>query len=187
MFTANIVPMVAFTLGGGALADRFGRRPVMLAADVARCLAQGGLAVALSLGHPRLWLFVAAALVVGTGNAFFQPALSGLPVDSRLATGSATSTRCSPQPQPAAQIAGPALAGILIAATNPATASRWTRRATQPAPSHWPCCDFPDASAGPERPASRSLLRDLADGWAEFSRARLAAGAPPSSSRCSTC
>ena len=62
VFAANIVAMIVFTLGGGAFADRFGRRPVMLAADVARCLAQGGLAAALALGHPRLWLFAAAAL-----------------------------------------------------------------------------------------------------------------------------
>jgi MFS family permease len=85
VFAANIVPMVAFMLGGGALADRLGRRPVMLAADVARCAAQAVLAAALSLGHPRLWLFVAVALVVGTGNAFFQPALSGLPRATRAA------------------------------------------------------------------------------------------------------
>src|ERR1700690_2753322 len=55
-FAAHTVPMVAFMLGGGALADRLGRRPAMLAADVARCAAQGILAAALYLGHPRLWL-----------------------------------------------------------------------------------------------------------------------------------
>src|SRR5487761_669961 len=51
VFAANIVPMVAFMLFGGAIADRFGRRPVMLAADVARCAAQGVLAAALQAGH----------------------------------------------------------------------------------------------------------------------------------------
>ena len=120
VFAANIVPMIAFMLGGGAIADRLGRRPVMLAADVTRCAAQGILAVALQVGHPRLWLFVAAALVVGTGNAFFQPALAGLPVQlaprGRLGDANALLAVA----EPAAQIAGPALAGILIAATNPA-------------------------------------------------------------------
>src|SRR5215475_11199626 len=60
VFAANIVPMVAFMLGGGVIADRLGRRPVMLIADVARCAAQSTLAVALFSGHPRLWLFVTA-------------------------------------------------------------------------------------------------------------------------------
>src|SRR5215471_949909 len=80
VFAANIVPMIAFMLGGGVIADRLGRRPVMLAADLARCLAQGMLAAAIVLGRPQIWLFVVAAFVVGTGNAFFQPALSGLTV-----------------------------------------------------------------------------------------------------------
>ena len=121
VFTANIVPLIAFTLGGGAIADRLGRRPVMLAADVARCAAQGALAVSLYLGHPGLWLFVAAALAVGAGNAFFQPALAGLPVQlappGRLGDANALLAVA----QPAAQVAGPALAGLLIAATSPAT------------------------------------------------------------------
>src|SRR5580700_9024141 len=120
VFAANIVPMVAFMLFGGALADRLGRRRVMLAADLVRGAAQAVLAAALALGRPSLWLFVAAALVIGTGNAFFSPALSGFPVqlvpparlgDANALLGSA---------QPAAQVAGPALAGILIAVTSPA-------------------------------------------------------------------
>src|SRR4029077_12402479 len=80
VFAANIVPMVAFMLFSGALADRLGRRLVMLAADLARGAAQAVLAAALAAGRPGLWLFVAAALAIGTGNAFFSPALSGFPV-----------------------------------------------------------------------------------------------------------
>ena len=75
MFAASIVPMIVFMLGGGAVADRLGRRPVMLTADLVRCAAQGGLAAALLTGRPPLWLFAVAALAVGTGSAFFEPAL----------------------------------------------------------------------------------------------------------------
>jgi len=165
VFAANIVPMIAFMLGGGAIADRLGRRPVMLAADVARCAAQGVLAVALQVGHPRLWLFVAAALVVGTGNAFFQPALAGLPVQlaprGRLGDANALLAVA----QPAAQVAGPALAGILIAATNPAVvvavdAASYAVSAVALAMLRFPSVD---------RSRPRSLLNDLAAGWAEFS------------------
>jgi MFS family permease len=165
VFAANIVPMIAFMLGGGAIADRLGRRPVMLAADVARCAAQGILAVALQVGHPRLWLFVAAALVVGTGNAFFQPALAGLPVQlaprGRLGDANALLAVA----EPAAQIAGPALAGILIAATNPAIvvavdAASYAVSAVALAMLRFPSVD---------RSRPQSLLSDLAAGWAEFS------------------
>ena len=167
VFAANIVPMVAFMLAGGALADRLGRRPVMLAADVARCAAQAVLAAALSLGHPRLWLFVAVALVVGTGNAFFQPALSGLPVQLAPRDRLGDANALLAVPQPAAQIVGPALAGILIAATSPAVVVAADAASYAVSAVALAMVRFP----GPDqvRSRSRSLLSDLADGWAEFS------------------
>ena len=165
VFAANIVPMIAFTLGGGALADRLGRRPVMLAADVARCAAQGALAVALYLWHPHMWLFVAAALVVGTGNAFFQPALSGLPVQLAPRERLGDVNALIAVAQPAAQVAGPALAGILIAATSPAAAVAADAASYAVSAVALAMLRFP----GTRRHRSRSVLRDLADGWAEFS------------------
>ena len=161
---ANIVPMIAFMLAGGAIADRLGRRPVMLAADVARCAAQGVLAAALLAGHPRLWLFVTAAFVVGGGNAFFQPALAGLPVQLAPADRLGDANALVAVAQPAAQIAGPALAGILIAATSPAMviavdAASYAVSAVALAMLHFPTA---------ETSRSRSLLSDLAAGWAEF-------------------
>jgi MFS family permease len=165
VFAANIVPMIAFLLGGGVIADRLGRRAVMLAADVGRCAAQGALAVALLTGHPRLWLFVAAALVVGTGNAFFQPALAGLPVQlaprGRLGDANALLAVA----QPAAQVAGPALAGILIAATSPAVVVAVDAASYAVSAVALARLRFPSAA----RSRSRSLLSDLAAGWAEFS------------------
>jgi MFS family permease len=165
VFAANIAAMIAFTLGGGALADRIGRRRVMLAADMARCAVQGILAAALYLGHPQLWHFVAAALVVGTGNAFFQPALAGLPVQlappGRLGDANALLAVI----QPAAQVTGPALAGILIAATSPATLIAVDAASYAVSAAALARLRFPASSP----PPYRSLLRDLADGWAAFS------------------
>jgi hypothetical protein len=169
VFTANIVPMVAFMLGGGVLADRLGRRPLMLAADVARCVAQVILAVAVGLGYPRVWLFVAAAFTVGTGSAFFQPALSGLPVhlvprdhlgDANALLGAAG---------PAAQVAGPALAGVLIAATSPAVVIAADAATYAVSALALARLRIPHVSANPKPPPrAGSLLADLADGWAEF-------------------
>jgi MFS family permease len=165
VLAANIVPMIAFTLGGGALADRLGRRPVMLAADVARCAAQGVLAAALYLWHPRLWLFVAAALVIGTGNAFFQPALSGLPVQLAPRDRLGNVNALIAVAQPAAQVAGPALAGILIAATSPAAVVAVDAASYAVSAIALAMLRFPRTGRSP----SSSLLRDLAEGWAEFS------------------
>jgi MFS family permease len=184
VFTANIVPMTAFMLAGGALADRLGRRRVMLAADLGRCAAQAVLAGALTAGHPSLWLFVTAAVVVGTGNGFFSPALSGLPVQlvppARLGDANALLGTV----QPAAQVAGPALAGILIALTSPAVviavdAGTYAISALALAGLRLPGTGQPLPGGGRPlpgtgrplgQPAQRasSLRRDLAEGWAEF-------------------
>jgi hypothetical protein len=191
VFTANIVPMTAFMLAGGALADRLGRRRVMLAADLGRCAAQAVLAGAATAGHPSLWLFVTAAVVVGTGNGFFSPALSGLPVQlvppARLGDANALLGAV----QPAAQVAGPALAGVLIALTSPAVviavdAGTYAISALALAGLRLPGTGQPLPGTGrplpgtgqrlsgtgqrSEQPAQRagSLRRDLAEGWAEF-------------------
>lgn len=165
--TANIVPMVAFMLGGGVLADRLGRRPVMLAADVARFAAQGVLAGLLLTAHPAVWLFAAAALAVGAGTAFFQPALSGLTVELAPLERVGDANALFGIARPAAQIAGPALAGILISAASPGTViaadaatygisafALWLLR-------------FPPEG---RRKRPRSLRRELAEGWSEFTR-----------------
>src|SRR5215831_3618105 len=78
VMTARILPQVIFVLGGGVLADRLGRRPVMLASDALRCAAQAALAAALLSGKSPVWVFAALAALVGTGEAFFGPALGGL-------------------------------------------------------------------------------------------------------------
>src|SRR3984957_5971484 len=165
VFAANIVPMVAFMLGGGGLAARLGRRPVMLTADVARCAAQGALAVTLFLGHPHIWLFVVAAFMVGTGNAFFQPALSGLPVQLAPREQLGNANALFGMVQPAAQVAGPALAGIVIAAGRPAAAIAVDGGSYAVSALALGFLSFPRTQRGP----ARSLLRDLADGWTEFS------------------
>jgi len=185
VFTANIVPMTAFMLAGGALADRLGRRRVMLAADLVRCVAQAVLAAALTAGHPHRWLFVAAAVAVGVGNGFFSPALSGFPVQlvpsARLGDANALLGAAAP----AAQVAGPALAGILIALTSPAVviavdAVTYAISAIALAGLRLPgtaaralpgaARALPGAARAAGRPVNRasSLRRDLAEGWAEF-------------------
>ena len=81
VFAANVVSQVVLLPLAGAIADRLGRRRVMLAADVLRCAAQATLAIALALGRPALWLFIALAWLGGMGTAFFTPALDALTVE----------------------------------------------------------------------------------------------------------
>jgi MFS family permease len=67
VIAAQILPQVVLVLSGGVLADRLGRRPVMLGSDVLRCAAQAALAASLLAGRPGIWLIAALAALVGIG------------------------------------------------------------------------------------------------------------------------
>ncbi|MGW2105575.1 MFS transporter, partial [Streptomyces sp. NPDC001948] len=73
------IPRAALMLGGGVLADRIGPRRVVIGSDAARCLVVLGLAGALLLTSPALWMLIAVALVFGVVDALFLPAVGALP------------------------------------------------------------------------------------------------------------
>jgi MFS family permease len=64
---------------GGAVADRFGARRVMIIADAVMLTATVVLAIAgHRLGTPA-WLLVGVAAVIGTVDAFYLPAVGSMP------------------------------------------------------------------------------------------------------------
>jgi MFS family permease len=161
---ASVVPLVIFMLGGGVLADRLGRRRLMLGADASRFAIQAGLAAVLFLGRPPVWLFALQAGLLATAEAFFRPALGGLTPqiapDRRLADANALLGVA----QSAAQIAGPALAGVLIAIISPATVIAADAGSFGVSLAALALLRIPPAPAA----AARSPWHDLAEGWAEF-------------------
>ena len=127
---SSVVPMVLLMAVAGAIADRFGRRRVMLSADVLRCCAQALLAVLLVPAHlfplapfagrPPLWVFLVLVSLRGTGDAFFTPALQGLTVEMAPPDQLGNANTLYGLARSATTIAGPSLAGILVAITGPA-------------------------------------------------------------------
>ncbi|WP_405688647.1 MFS transporter [Streptomyces sp. NBC_00057] len=73
------IPRALLMLGGGVLADRIGPRRVVIGSDAARCLVVLGLAGALLLTSPAVWMLIAVALVFGVVDALFLPAVGALP------------------------------------------------------------------------------------------------------------
>jgi len=120
VFAANVVPQVLLLPLAGVIADRLGRRRVMLAADLLRCGAQVSLAVALFAGRPVLWLFVLLAWLGGTGTAFFTPALGALTVEIAPSGQLGNANALYSLAGSATRIAGPAFGGILVALAGPA-------------------------------------------------------------------
>jgi MFS family permease len=121
--TAGSVGLVAFVLAGGIAADRFPQRLLIIGvegANLAVIASISGLALA---GWLQLWHLMAGAFVLGVGAAFFFPAYSAIlprilpPGDLLAANGMEGTMRPMLQ-----QAAGPAVAGIIVAALSPSHA-----------------------------------------------------------------
>ena len=112
---AQLVPLLAGALWGGTLADAMDRRKVLVLTQVAMAAAVGGLVVNASLAHPAVWpLFVCTAAGAGFQGIDWPARRAALPmlVEERDVTAAiALQTTI----QQLALVAGPALAGVLIA------------------------------------------------------------------------
>ncbi|WP_037627703.1 MFS transporter [Streptomyces aureus] len=79
VLTAITLPRTVLLLAGGALADRFGARRVMITGDVAMLAAVLALAVAAHAWGTPSWLLLGFAAMVGTVDAFYLPATGSMP------------------------------------------------------------------------------------------------------------
>ncbi|MET3173079.1 UNVERIFIED_ORG: MFS family permease [Arthrobacter sp. UYCu721] len=121
--TAGSIGLVAFVLAGGIAADRVPQRLLIIAvegANLAVIAAISGLAMT---GWLQLWHLAVGSFVLGVGAAFFFPAYSAIlprilpPEDLLAANGMEGTMRPILQ-----QAAGPAVAGVVVAALSPSHA-----------------------------------------------------------------
>ena len=115
MTFCNMIPVFLLAPLGGLVADRVPLRRLLLTTQIVAMVLALGLAL-LTLGHlVRIWHLFLSALLLGTTNAFDNPArqvfvgetvprpdlMNAIALNSSMVTG--------------ARIAGPALAGVLVA------------------------------------------------------------------------
>ena len=167
VMAANVVPQVLFMTFAGAIADRFGRRRVMLGADMLRCCAQAALAGAVLAGHPPLWLFLLLAWLRGTGDAFFTPALSALTVEIAPGNQLGNANSLFGLASSVTSIAGPSLSGVLVAFAGPALVIALDAGSYAISVVALGALRLPPV---PRRDlhGARALLSDVAEGWADF-------------------
>ncbi|WP_406492203.1 MFS transporter [Streptomyces sp. NBC_01604] len=79
VMAVSAVPRALLMLGGGVIADRFGPRRVVIGSDAVRCAAALAVAALLFFTSPGLWPLALLALVFGTVDAVFMPAVGALP------------------------------------------------------------------------------------------------------------
>jgi MFS family permease len=166
--TAALLPMVAFLLLGGVVADRLPRHRVVFAAEVAQAVAQGLAAALLLAGAARVWELVALSVVRGAGLGFYFPAASGLLPQTVEPGDRAQANAIDRVGRNGAQIGGTALGGLLVGFAGPG----WGLAAD--------AASFIVAAAlrlGMRFPAAlpaggTSMLAELREGWREFTSRR---------------
>jgi MFS family permease len=168
VMAARSLSITALVLVGGVFADRISPRLTMLRADLLRMAAVGAMGALLIGGVAEVWQLVLLYGVEGAGTAFFNPASDAIVPAvvgaKRLQEGNALLNLSGS----AGRVAGPALAGILLALGTPGWALAvdavtfggsafflWRLRAPAPAATNEP-----------------SFASELRHGWREFSSRR---------------
>jgi MFS family permease len=163
VFAARTVPLVVFLLVGGVFADRLPRRAVMLTSDVVRMAAQGVMAALLISGHAELWQLIVTQAAYGTATAFFNPAATGLlpsvVSEGRLQQANALRALA----MAAGNVAGPAVAGILVAAAGSGWALAVDAASFGASAIFLALLRLPKHEKLPVKP----FLHELAEGWHE--------------------
>lgn len=118
VLASGTVPALVLMLVGGVAGDRWERRLIMLGTDVVLAVTMGTLGLLVLAGRADIWHFLVAQLVAGAAMAFTGPASVGLmpslvPGDQLQ---SANTLRVTSRN--IASIAGPPVAGILIATSS---------------------------------------------------------------------
>jgi MFS family permease len=164
VLAAEAVPLVALVLIGGVVADRFPRRASMLIADVVRFVSEGLLAVLLLTGSPQLWVFMVLAAVLGAGQAFFNPAMTGLMPEMVSSEHLQAANGLRGIASSTGRILGPSVAGIIVASGG----AGWAIAIDSVTYAVSAACLW--RLAIPPRPASSSssTVSQLVGGWHEF-------------------
>jgi len=113
---AEAVPLTLLLLVGGVWADRLPRVRVMVAADLVSAVSQGTTAVLLIAGSAEVWQLAALAAVGGAADAFHTPAWSGLLPETVPPSMLQRANALRHLESNAGRVAGPLLAGVIIAA-----------------------------------------------------------------------
>ena len=178
VLAAQIAPSLVFALIGGVAADRFPPQRVIVAANLLMAIGEGTFGLLALTGRPPLWAMIGLEGITGTGVALFYPASQALlprlvPRDL-LQEASAISRLV----MNIGQMAGAAVAGLLVAAAGAGwalvlcgigmlstipllLAIRGSRPLTGDG-------TRPAEGAAEGRAPARSMLSELREGWSEF-------------------
>ena len=163
--TAALLPMIAFLLLGGVVADRLPRHQVIVGAELAQGAAQALSAALVLTGTARVWELLLLAALRGAGLGFYFPAATGLLPQTVPADQLGQANAIDRAGRNSAQIGGYAFGGVLVALLGPgwglaADAASFGLAALLRIGMRFP--------AGGPRVAPAGVIRELREGWREF-------------------
>ncbi len=119
---AATLPFLLVAIPGGSISDRVGRREVMVVADLSRAVVQMTMAVLLISGSAEIWMLAVLAAAFGTAESFFGPAMNGLVPQTVAPDRVQQANGVLGLTSNAGMVAGPTIAGLLLAVTGPGEA-----------------------------------------------------------------
>jgi MFS family permease len=157
---------VCLLLLGGVVADRLPRERVMLAAEALRCSTQAVGAALLLTGSARVWELLVLFALLGAGDAFFSPASTSLVPETVPAIRLQQANALIGVARNAARVAGPVLAGLIVAAGTPGIAFAIDAVTFAVSGMSLGLLRLPGTV---HRAADAGVLAELRDGWREVS------------------
>ena len=171
---ASGLPAVALSVVGGALADRYPRRRILLVTQSTLGLGAATLAILASTGHFSLGAIVVVAVVFGSSAAVDLPTSQALVADLVRRELVVNAMALAASAMSVSRLVGPSVAGVLYAVAGPGACFACLATAyLAPISVLWMV--VPDiAPAG--RAGSRRLMADVGAGFAAAWRAPLLRG-----------
>ncbi|HSL46130.1 MAG TPA: MFS transporter [Anaerolineales bacterium] len=111
----SAIPRALLMLVGGALTDRFSPRSLMLASNAARFILVSLLTVVVFADRVEMWMLYTLAVLFGVADAFFYPAQSSMAPQLVKKDHLQVANSLIHGTMMLAMMAGPVLAGVLIA------------------------------------------------------------------------
>jgi MFS family permease len=164
VLAAQIAPSLVFVLLGGIIADRIAPQKVIVAGNLMMAAGEGTFGVLVLTGHPALWQMIALECLTGTGMALFYPASNALLprlVPAGLLQQASAVSRLAMN---GAQMGGAVLAGFCVAEVGPG----WALAVCGTGLLGTIPLMLALRVTAHERTHHTGMLRDLRDGWSEF-------------------
>ncbi len=169
VLTAHAAVMIALLLVGGVVGDRVSPRLAMLGADLTRAISTALLAALLLTGAAEIWQLALLYAIDGAATAFFNPASTAIVPQvvpgPRLQEANALLNIS----RHGGKVAGPALAGLLLALGSPGTALAVDAATFALSAA---CLLGVRAPRLPQTGREPAFFSELRHGWREFSSRR---------------